>query len=64
MNSVYLLTMPGTNVKQADVVLMGYPVMVNMTEEIRGNDLHIYEQVCVLSLKHEFHISGNVTTMT
>ena len=32
-------------VKQADVVLLGYPLMVDMTEEERRNDLDIYEKV-------------------
>lgn len=32
-------------VKQADVVLMGFPLMINMTESTRWNDLRIYEAV-------------------
>ncbi|XP_068117140.1 protein-glucosylgalactosylhydroxylysine glucosidase [Hyperolius riggenbachi] len=35
----------GENVKQADVVLLGYPVMFPMTLEQRRNDLQIYEKV-------------------
>ena len=31
------------NVKQADVILLGYPLMFNMTKEVRQNDLMIYE---------------------
>ena len=34
-----------TRVKQADVVLLGYPLMFNMTEATRRNDLRIYEAV-------------------
>ncbi|XP_048752483.2 protein-glucosylgalactosylhydroxylysine glucosidase-like isoform X2 [Ostrea edulis] len=34
-----------TSVKQADVVLLGYPLMVDMSETTRKNDLHIYEAV-------------------
>ncbi|OWF37122.1 protein-glucosylgalactosylhydroxylysine glucosidase-like [Mizuhopecten yessoensis] len=32
-------------VKQADVVLLGFPLMVDLSEEIRKNDLEIYEKV-------------------
>lgn len=32
-------------VKQADVVLLGYPLVTDMSEEIRKNDLEIYEKV-------------------
>lgn len=32
-------------VKQADVVLMGFPLMINMDESTRRNDLRIYEAV-------------------
>lgn len=31
-------------VKQADVILLGYPLMVHMTKDIRENDLNIYER--------------------
>ena len=37
-------------VKQADVVLLGYPLMVDMTEEERKNDLDIYEKVHIVVL--------------
>ena len=30
-------------VKQADVILLGYPLMFNMSQEVRENDLAIYE---------------------
>ncbi|XP_048736070.2 protein-glucosylgalactosylhydroxylysine glucosidase-like isoform X2 [Ostrea edulis] len=33
----------GEKVKQADVVLMGFPLMIAMPEDVRRNDLHIYE---------------------
>ncbi|XP_033736120.1 protein-glucosylgalactosylhydroxylysine glucosidase-like [Pecten maximus] len=32
-------------IKQADVVLLGYPLVTDMSEEIRRNDLEIYEKV-------------------
>ena len=35
----------GTLVKQADVILMGYPLEVPMPENVRLNDLNIYERV-------------------
>ncbi|XP_063294843.1 protein-glucosylgalactosylhydroxylysine glucosidase isoform X1 [Pelobates fuscus] len=35
----------GEKVKQADVVLLGYPMMFQMTTEQRKNDLEIYESV-------------------
>ena len=35
---------PDDTVKQADVVLMGYPLMADLSEEIRMNDLEIYEK--------------------
>nr|XP_006131719.1 protein-glucosylgalactosylhydroxylysine glucosidase [Pelodiscus sinensis]XP_006131720.1 protein-glucosylgalactosylhydroxylysine glucosidase [Pelodiscus sinensis] len=36
---------PGKPVKQADVVLLGYPVMYPMSTEVRKNDLETYEPV-------------------
>ncbi|KAA0724679.1 Protein-glucosylgalactosylhydroxylysine glucosidase [Triplophysa tibetana] len=35
----------GTDVKQADTVLLGYPLGVSTTPEVRRNDLEIYETV-------------------
>lgn len=35
----------GEPVKQADVVLLGFPVMYPMEPEVRRNDLEIYEPV-------------------
>ena len=35
----------GEEVKQADVILMGFPLMMSMPEDVRKNDLHIYENV-------------------
>jgi len=35
----------GTSIKQADVVLLGFPLMYKMDPKIRRNDLNIYEQV-------------------
>lgn len=38
------------SIKQADVVLMGYPLMYQMSEAVSRNDLTIYEQVyCYLT---------------
>ncbi|XP_007885623.2 protein-glucosylgalactosylhydroxylysine glucosidase isoform X1 [Callorhinchus milii] len=34
---------PGTDVKQADAVLLGFPLMYPMNPEVRRNDLEIYE---------------------
>lgn len=34
---------PKTVVKQADVILLGYPLMYEMTEDMRRNDLDFYE---------------------
>ncbi|NWS72479.1 PGGHG glucosidase, partial [Crotophaga sulcirostris] len=36
---------PGEPVKQADVVLLGYPLMHPMSPEVRRNDLEMYEPV-------------------
>ena len=35
----------GKFVKQADVILLGYPLQREMPEIVRENDLIIYEQV-------------------
>lgn len=35
----------GEEVKQADVILLGFPLMMSMPEEVRKNDLRIYENV-------------------
>lgn len=39
---------PGKHVKQADVVLLGYPMMYPMSSEVRRNDLEMYEAVTEL----------------
>ncbi|EDO36562.1 predicted protein, partial [Nematostella vectensis] len=36
---------PGIKVKQADTILIGYPLMFNMSKQIRRNDLEMYEKV-------------------
>ncbi|NWX13335.1 PGGHG glucosidase, partial [Aegotheles bennettii] len=36
---------PGEPVKQADVVLLGFPLMLPMSPEVRRNDLEVYEPV-------------------
>lgn len=35
----------GEEVKQADVILLGFPLMMSMPEDVRKNDLQIYENV-------------------
>jgi len=35
----------GTTIKQADVILLGFPFMWNMTDKVRRKDLKIYEPV-------------------
>lgn len=35
----------GIKVKQADVILLGYPLMMNMSKDVLKNDLLVYEQV-------------------
>ncbi|KFP91162.1 Acid trehalase-like 1, partial [Apaloderma vittatum] len=39
---------PGEPVKQADVVLLGFPLMYPMSPEVRRNDLEMYEPVTEL----------------
>ncbi|ELU12915.1 hypothetical protein CAPTEDRAFT_112806, partial [Capitella teleta] len=34
-----------STIKQSDVVLLGYPLMMNMSQEVRQNDLVIYEEL-------------------
>lgn len=41
MNTV--LHLENTSIKQADVVLLGFPLMWPMTENVRRNDLLTYE---------------------
>ncbi|XP_052777171.1 protein-glucosylgalactosylhydroxylysine glucosidase-like [Mya arenaria] len=38
----YNLSIP---IKQSDVVLLGYPLMMSMTPDVRHNDLLLYEQI-------------------
>ncbi|XP_074951424.1 protein-glucosylgalactosylhydroxylysine glucosidase isoform X2 [Phalacrocorax aristotelis] len=40
---------PGEPVKQADVVLLGFPLMLPMSSEVRRNDLEMYEPVTELN---------------
>ena len=37
----------GTTVKQADVVLLGFPLMQIEGKDVRRNDLEIYEAVSI-----------------
>ncbi|CAH1792539.1 unnamed protein product [Owenia fusiformis] len=39
----------GTEVKQADVVMLGYPLNMDMPESVRKNDLNIYRKVTDMS---------------
>ena len=34
-------------IKQSDVVLLGYPLLMSMNKDIRRNDLVIYENVSI-----------------
>ncbi|NXV80791.1 PGGHG glucosidase, partial [Atlantisia rogersi] len=40
---------PGEPVKQADVILLGFPLMHPMSSEVRRNDLEMYEPITELS---------------
>lgn len=42
--------------KQADVILLGFPLMMSMPEDVRKNDLRIYENV----IDSEYFFSGHV----
>ena len=44
--TLFLSTDTGTIVKQADVILLGYPLNVDMDILVRRNDLKKYEKVC------------------
>lgn len=46
----------GEEVKQADVILLGFPLMMSMPEDVRKNDLRIYENV----IDSEYFFSGHV----
>ena len=39
-------------IKQSDVVLLGYPLMMPMSQQIRRNDLEKYENVSRTVLPH------------
>ena len=46
---MYILCLvEGTMVKQADVILIGFPLMYNMSTDVRRNDLLSYEHVIAL----------------
>jgi len=47
-----LMIFAGSIVKQADVILMGFPFMWNMTVATRCKDLEIYGHVSSHSLGH------------
>ena len=42
---VFVLRLENTTIKQADVVLLGFPLMWPMTEVVRRNDLLAYEPI-------------------
>ena len=39
----------GQEIKQADVILLGFPLMYNMTKQVRANDLNFYSTVTDLA---------------
>lgn len=45
----------GEEVKQADVILLGFPLMMSMPEDVRKNDLRIYENV--IDIEHFFLVT-------
>lgn len=64
---------PGTEVKQADTVLVGFPLMYDMESSTRSNDLDIYEAVTdlvrnqshnVLLYKFVSNITMNILSVT
>ena len=34
--------------KQADAILLGFPLQHEMSPDVRKNDLEIYEKVCII----------------
>lgn len=40
------LTFLDVTVKQADVILLGWPLEMEMSEAVRRNDLEFYAKVC------------------
>ena len=38
-------SLPSNGVKQADVVLLNYPLMWNMPDDVKRNDLELYEEI-------------------
>ena len=50
--------------KQADVVLLGYPLNLDMPAIVRSNDLQYYEvnvnPLCIVFLLHCFNIDVNI----
>lgn len=55
-----MYTLSDEPVKQADVVLMGFPLMINMDESTRRNDLRIYEAV---SSKETFFSTNGINNI-
>ena len=57
----------GTEIKQADAILLGYPLLVNMSKTVRQNDLNIYEKVSaktVCSFYTDYLLSNTVADRT
>ena len=46
----------GTKVKQADVILLGFPLKWSMTEKVHRNDLTYYASVSTVSPLLEFKV--------
>lgn len=42
---MYFGSLTGQPVKQADAVMLGYPLGLPMSQEVRRNDLQMYEPV-------------------
>ena len=42
--------------KQADAILIGFPLMYNMSKNVRANDLLIYEKVILLMMIMRVHL--------
>lgn len=42
---MYFVSLTGQPVKQADTVMLGYPLGLPMSQEVRRNDLQIYEPI-------------------
>lgn len=41
----YIFSLENTTIKQADAILLGFPLMWPMSKEVRRNDLLVYEPI-------------------